>query len=186
MNIIDHTQRYDGQKLRKYLLEAIQYVPENDLNNIGIINIYDSCPTNYPVIAQGAFWPATFDKTGAIDIFLDQVFGHMLTYQKNEGFLKTVTNEIFIRTFGKLHLADTLFHEIGHHVYEYSKNNKKKSEQFADNYALKIYSKMHPIISRRYQFFNSIYHLLYSSRLEHDNRVREETGRNKKGNRYLA
>ncbi len=177
MKIIDYTEKYKGSKYSNYLSRAIDYIPPKDLLRIGKLNVYDSCPDHYPVIAQGSHYSRSRKEKGDIDIYLDQAFGHLLTYNKPKGILSKISDSIYIHTFGKLNIIHTLFHEVGHQVFENQKKRKTKgtknqSEKFAENYANELYSKMYPLLSSWYHFFNSIYHLIYSNRIEHDNKMR--------------
>lgn len=176
MKIIDHTKEYIGKKYIKFINALIGYVPDSDLNHVESINIYDKCPTHYPVMAQGAYWPPNENEKGAVDIYLDQCFGHMLTYNKNHSVISKIADSIFISLFGKKHLADTLFHEIGHLVYDHKdrKAEKKLSEKFAEEYALNLYQKVYPSQKKWYSLTNEIYKILYSNRIEHDDNKRNK------------
>lgn len=174
MKIIDHTEEYSGQEYIKFINALIGYVPDSDLNNVGTINIYDQCPKHYPVVAQGAYWPPDKNEKGAVDIYLDQCFGHMLTYKNKSRVISIIADSLFVSLFGKKHLADTLFHEIGHLVYEQKvkKVKKKESEQFAAEYALNLYYKAYPLQKNWYSLTNTFYKKIYSCRIQHDENKR--------------
>ncbi len=177
MELIDLTKSYNGKKYLKYLTQAINNIPFEDLKNIDRLNLYDCCPKNYPIIVQGGHYPATPKKKGAIDIYLDQNFGHLLSYNYPKGLITKLFDLVFIHTFGKLHLIHTVFHEVGHQVFEDQKKKKgkraeKQSEKFAEEYASNLYRKMYPSLQKRYQLFNSIYHSLFTLRIDHDNKMR--------------
>ena len=176
MKIIDYTKEYSGQNYIKFINALIGYVPESDLTNIGTINIYDKCPNHYPVIAQGAYWPPDINGKGAVDIYLDQCFGHMLTFNNKSGVYSKISDLLFVSLFGKKHLAHTMFHEIGHLVYEHTvqRVNKKESEKFAEEYALNLYYKAYPIQKDWYTLTNTIYKKLYSNRIQHDENERKK------------
>lgn len=152
-------------------------MPDSDIRNVGSINIYDKCPKHYPVVAQGAYWSKSENKKGSIDIYLDQCFGHMLTYNNKSRFTSKIADFIFVSLFGRKHLADTLFHEIGHLVYDQKarKVKKKESEQFAEEYALNLYYQANPLQKDWYSLANTIYKFLYTSRIKHDDSKKTKT-----------
>lgn len=145
MKVVDHTKKYNGQAYIKYINTALTALPTEDTARIGTINLHDSCPKEAPVIAKGGHYPATASKEGAVDIYLDQCFGHMLSYHSHKNLITKQSDKLFILTFGKLHLIHTLFHEIGHQMFEdqrrHNEISKKKKEAFADEYANQYYPK---------------------------------------------
>jgi hypothetical protein len=176
LKIIDHTKEYLGQDYINFINALIGYVPESDLTNIGTINIYDKCPKHYPVIAQGAYWPPDNKGKGAVDIYLDQCFGHMLTFNNKSKINSKIADSLFVTLFGKKHLAHTIFHEIRHLVYEQTgqRVKKKESEKFAEEYALNLYYKAYPSQRNWSSLTNKIYKTIYSSRIQHDENKRKK------------
>ncbi len=176
MKIIDHTTEYDGQKYKKLIENLICHVQKSDLENVITINIYDHCPSHYPLIAQGAYWIHDSKDNGAIDLYLDQCFGHMLSYHQARGLIQKVSDRIFVFLFGNKHLTDTLFHEIGHLVYEkrVKRVNQTKSEKFAVEYATRHFNKVYRSLNKHYDLVNGIYHFLYKKRIQHDNNKRKK------------
>ncbi len=176
MNIIDHTTEYNGQKYKGLIEKLIGHVQKRDLENVKTINIFDHCPSHYPVIAQGAYWIRNSKDNGAIDIYLDQCFGHMLSYHNESGITQKVSDRIFVLLFGQKHLTDTLFHEIGHLVYEkrVKKVNQTESEKFAVNYATEHFNKVYKKLNKHYSLVNGVYHILYKKRIQHDNKKRKK------------
>ncbi|RWX51563.1 hypothetical protein VU01_11167 [Candidatus Electrothrix marina] len=98
----------------------------------------------------------------------------MLSYNNKADLVTKINDSIFVSFFGKKHLTDTLFHEIGHLVYEKKSHKVKKneSETFAEEYALNLYYKAYPLQKHLGNLTNIIYKSLYSSRIEHDNQKR--------------
>lgn len=186
MKIVDCTKEYNGKKYIKYLRNALSHIPEGNLKNIGEIIIHDRCPCDYPVIAQGGYHPATSKKKGVVELYLDQSFGHLLTYNQPKGIITKFFDSIFIHSFGKLHLIHTVFHEIGHQVFE--DQNKKKSaklkkkgkrkqiesEKLAENHADELFGIANPSLQKYYPIANSVYRFFYSRRRNHDNKMREK------------
>ena len=176
LKILFHTHKYKGKKFKKYIDQAIKFTPASDIKNIVIINIYDECPSRLPVLAKGSFYPATKQNLAVIDIYLDQNLGHMLSYHKKQNILTTILDKKFIITSGKYFIIDTILHEIGHNVFNHSNrgkiNNKsKQSETFANKYSNNIFCKMFPYRSYWYIIVNKIYRVIYTKRIEHDNKV---------------
>jgi hypothetical protein len=180
VNIFDFTQAFNGKAFHRYIKRALSYVPGEHLQQIESINIYDDCPSHFPVIAQGSHYPST-SKGARIDLYLNQCFGHMVSFHKKRNSITDFFDRIFAHTFGKLFLIHTLYHEIGHHVFHVtsaceSKGVNDTEEKYAEEYADNIYGNAYPMAQRYYDVLNRIYHLIYRHRIAKDNEIRSKKG----------
>ena len=100
----------------------------------------------------------------------------MLTFNNKSKINSKIADSLFVTLFGKNHLAHTLFHEIGHLVYEQTgqRVKKKESEKFAEEYAQNLYYKAYPSQRNWYSLTNTIYKKIYSSRIQHDENNRKK------------
>lgn len=101
----------------------------------------------------------------------------MLSFHKKRHKFTDVLDGSFIHTFGKLFIVDTLFHELGHHIYsatltEIVKTDDRVSEAYANEYANEMYGKMYPLAKRHYGIINGLYHLIYWRRILKDNEAK--------------
>jgi hypothetical protein len=177
VNIVDYTHAFDVKFFRKYIEEALTAAPEEHLKAVENINIYDECPSNAPVVAMGGYYPPETKKGAALDIYLDQNFGHLLSDSPKRK-LSRFFDALFIRSFGKYFMIHTILHELGHHVYQMtvtpeSKDDNEASEKYAEEYANEIYNKKYRLQHKYYQLFNGLYHLLYWRRIIKDDRIRQ-------------
>ena len=88
--------------------------------------------------------------------------------------ITALLDAIFVHTFGKGFIADTLFHEVGHLVYNATVSpsdgdDKEASEEIPNKYAARIYGEIHPIRQGLYPILNTLYHIVfYRHRIAHD------------------
>jgi hypothetical protein len=179
INVTDHTSLYDLRPLCGYVEKALTCVPPEDLKLAAHLNFYDECPSHFPVIAKGSYYPATAERGAEIDIYLDQNLGRMSSLHSHRNKITRLFDRIFVHTFGKRFIADTIFHEVGHLFYEFTtpdnnSSGKEKSEEFANQYADRIYGKLHPFLQKHYSMFNLFYRLLYRHRIAHDNEIADK------------
>ncbi|HBG92760.1 MAG: hypothetical protein A2X54_10240 [Nitrospirae bacterium GWF2_44_13] len=177
VNIVDYTHAFDIEFFRRYIEEALTCVPKEHLKSVENINIYDECPSHFPVVARGGHYPFTEEEGAELDIYLNQNLGHLLPENHPKGKLSRFLDAVFIRTFGKYFIIHTLLHELGHHVYNLkatiqTKDDDTASENFAEQYANDIYNKTYPLHHRYYWLFNGLYHLLYWRRIMKDDEIR--------------
>ena len=177
VNIIDYTHAFNLAAYLRYIEKALSYVQHVQLKGVENINIYDKSPENFPIVARGGYCAPTLEKGADLNIYLDQNLGHMLSLHKKRNKFTDVLDGIFVHTFGKLFIVDTLFHELGHHIYnatstEIAKTDDKASEEYANEYAIEMYGKMYPLAQRHYGIINGLYHLIYWRRILKDNETK--------------
>lgn len=178
VNVTDYTQIYNFDYYLRYIQKALTYVPIEHLQYVENINIYDNCPSNFPIIASGGYYPPTQKNGATLDIYLNQTFGHMLSFHKKRNSITNFLDGIFVYTFGHCFMINTIFHELGHHIYYMSstsedKNNGTASEQYANEYSINLYNKIHPLAKKYYWLSNKLYHIIYWRRIRHDTNQRK-------------
>ncbi len=177
VDIVAYTTAFNGAFFKNHIEHALTHAPEGDLRRVANINIYDECPSYFPVIAMGGHYPATSEKGAELDIYLDQNLAHLLS-DRPKGKVSSWLDGVFIKTFGKRFIIHTVLHELGHHVYDMTakpetKDDKEASEKFAEEYANTIFNKIYPMQHKYYGFFNGVYHLLCWRRILKDNEIRK-------------
>ncbi len=182
MKIVYNTEHYKRTDFEKYIVNALSFVPEKDLKGIANLNVYDSCPSHYPISAKGGFYPATKNRGAVIELYIDENLGHMMSYHSAFGYLTKLSDTIFVKLFGKKFIVHTLLHEIGHAVDNKVKKrkNKRREERYADDYANAIYRKIFSLSGVFYNTFNNFYRIVYRKRIEHDNVCGQQSCVNKK------
>jgi hypothetical protein len=182
VNIVDYTQAFNIGFFLNYIEEGLSASPEEHLQSVANINIYDECPSYAPAIAMGGYYPSQGIKGAALDIYLDQNLGHLLS-DSPRGKLTRFFDGIFIRMFGKYFIIHMILHELGHHVFEITatvgtKDDNEASEKYAGEYANEIYNKKYPLQHKYYGFISSLYHLLYWRRILRNDEIRGHPGAN--------
>jgi hypothetical protein len=177
VNIVAYTVAFNGEFFKKYIEYALTQAPEGDLKNVTSVNIYDECPSYFPLIAMGGHYPATSEKGAELDIYLDQNLAHLLT-DSPKGKVSSWFDGLFIKIYGRKFIVHTVLHELGHHVYDMNatpetKDDKEASEKYAEDYANAIYNKIYPRQRKYYALLNGIYHLLCWRRIQKDNDIRK-------------
>lgn len=169
--INDNAVMYKQYDIKKYVIKYLKAVPKEDLHGIARINIYDDSPSHFPKDKSGGYYPAgSLGQSAEIDLFLDQILGCMLNETREKAFLSMLSNELFLLLAGKLFLANTLFHEIGHHKYAIISPKQYKTqeeiEEDAKTYATQLLWKIYPVRYRYYNAMNKLYKFLYKKRIE--------------------
>lgn len=169
LKIVYHTEHYPRDVFEKYIEKVISFVPEKDLRGIGVLNVYDFCPSHFSISAKGGHYPATKCMGAVIDLYIDENLGHMKSFHSGSNFITRLSDRIFIEIFGKLFIAHTLLHEIGHSIDSKvsKRKNTKRDEDFADDYADEILNKLYPLNGMFHTIINSIYRNVYYKRIEH-------------------
>lgn len=136
---LTETGRKESERLRfeveKSLNEIIEYIPKTDL--IGIENIYITDKPNQwrkrLINAAGAYYEKQNSTSAYIEIFLSRVFSHV---RDSETFSLMMPIRI-------ISLAQTLFHEVGHHVERTKIHGIKRNqvEKYAHHYARELLKK---------------------------------------------
>ncbi len=113
-------------------LNILSYVPKADL--IGIDHIYvTNLPEQYKKLSQnasGAYFQKHRNRPAYIEIYLKNLFSHIKGPESLSLMLPIQCVEI----------AQTLFHEVGHHLEHTRSHGVRKpgKERFADTYAKKL------------------------------------------------
>ena len=121
-----------GADILPIINQILGKVPIYDLNGISHIYITD-LPTkrnNKHKNSWGAYFQKYGDRQAYIEIYVKNLFGHI----KNPDSLQLM---IPIQSVG---IAQTIYHEVGHHV-EHTRSHgikKHKKESFADSYCNKL------------------------------------------------
>jgi len=107
---------------------------------------------------------------------MEQNLGSMSSFHRRKTKTTDFFDAVFIHTFGKGFIADTIFHEVGHLVYDATVSpsdgdDKEASEEYANKYAARIYGEIHPIRQRLHPTLNMLYHVFYRHRIAHDNKT---------------
>jgi hypothetical protein len=166
IDIATYTQKYKDYGIEKMIIKYLYKIPLEDLKGLGKINIYHDTPDYFPRKISGGYYSKEQKGVAEINIYLY----HALAYMLVEGPYTWLRNKIFLMSFGKLFIASTLFHEIGHHKYTdvFPKKYKDKEEYEKDavDYANKLLWEVFPFRFRHYHFFNNIYKILYKERIK--------------------
>jgi len=167
----NYSKDYKNYNLERSINKSLNVVPAEDLVGIDKINIYDSALQSEQ---SGKYHPPNLTGKGAeIDLYLHQTLGYMTLIQRRNNIFDKIRNEIFLISFGRLFIAGTLFHEIGHHKYAtiVSKHYSASVEQEegANNYANTLLLKNFPII-KYYGLVNALYNLLFWRRIRKSNK----------------
>jgi|SRR5208283_2635915 len=167
----DLTSEHNKYHVSKYIFKYLKVVPEEDLRGIENINIYDDTPSHFPKHMSGGYYsPNTVSRGAEIDLFLNHMLGYMTQVAEKNTLLNRLSNKIFLMLFGKLFIANTLFHEIGHHKYNVISPKAYKTEADAEkdakNYADNLLEKIYPLLPRHYTILNKLYKDLCRKRIE--------------------
>lgn len=178
IEIADYTNQYGQYNVHKLIVKCLFSIPENDLQGIGTINIYDNAPNHIPQDKSGGYYPPNaINKSAAIDIYLNQTLGYMPYISNRDNYFTKIKNWMFFLLFGKLFIENTLLHEVGHHQYNviFPKVHKTEEEAEGDvkKYADELYRKRHPFMIRCYDFWNNLYHYFYKNRIEKAEKTRK-------------
>ncbi len=168
LGLVYYGRKFQYKQIEKWIVEFMSEVPEEDWTGIDTVYVYDEAPIDGRQDASGGYYPRGQVGDGAaIAIYLNQTLGYMFSFSGKIGFLKELRNRIFLMTFGRYFIEDTLFHEVGHHKYWSQPDNEKD----AVNYANELFVKVHPLIHRYYRFMNGIYRFLYQDRIRYSNEI---------------
>ena len=121
-----------GADIEPIVHQILGKVPSYDLNGISHICITD-LPTrrnNKNKNTWGAYFQKYGDRPAYIEIYLKNLFKHIKTSERLQLMLP-------IQSIG---LAQTIFHEVGHHI-EHTRSHgvkKPKKESFTDSYCNKL------------------------------------------------
>ena len=110
----------------------IEFIPKLDLVGLGYIYITDK-PINWKKRlneAFGSYFQKHNNAAAYIEIYIEKLFSH----------IKSVDSFKLMIPIQNIGLAQTLFHEVGHHVEKTRSHGikKNKREKFADNYMDKL------------------------------------------------
>ena len=170
IEINDHTKEYKKYDVLKYILKYLYYVPIEDLKFIGKINIYDDSPSYFPKDRSGGLYPLGYiSEYAELDLYLNHILAYMPHISK-DSFTSKIKDKFYLMTSGKLFIASTLFHEIGHHKYDVVSPKEyrtiEEQEKDATDYENELLWKAHPFIYRNYNIFNRLYKYLHRRRLK--------------------
>ena len=121
-----------GADIEPIVDQILGKVPIYDLNGISHIYITDlpDRQNSKHKNSWGAYFQKDSDRPAYIEIYLKNLFRHIKTSESLQLMLP-------IQSIG---LAQTIFHEIGHHI-EHTRSHgikKPKKESFADSYCIKL------------------------------------------------
>jgi len=136
---ISETGKKESERLNfdveKFLIRIIKYIPKTDLIGLERIYITDK-PGQWEKHldkAAGAYFQKQKGTSAYIEIYLSRLFNHV----------KGAESMNLIIPLQNVGLAQTIFHEVGHHIEKTKSHGikKNKSEKFAYNYANDLLSK---------------------------------------------
>ena len=124
-----------GIDIEESLYRIVENIPKMDLIGLNCISVTDK-PGEWKehlINASGTYFEKTKTAPAYIELYLSRLFAHIN---------KTESSKLMI-PFQDICLAQTVFHEIGHHVEKTRSHgiNKKKRETFAKNYEHKLLSR---------------------------------------------
>ena len=114
--------------IEESLNRIIEFVPKMDLIGLKYIYVTDE-PGEWKkhlANASGAYFQKTKNAPAYIEMYLSRLFGH----------INSAESSMLMVPFQNIGLAQTLFHEVGHHVEKTRSHgiSKKKRETFAKKY----------------------------------------------------
>ena len=123
---------FDIQQSLKNILE---YLPKIDLIGLDHIYITDK-PEQWKKHlsnAGGAYFEEKNNTPAYIEIYLSEMFSH----------IKSTESFMLMKPIQNIGLAQTVFHEVGHHIEKTRSHgiNKNKREKYAEKYANNLLSK---------------------------------------------
>lgn len=121
--------------IRKSIDSILRYIPKRDIIRLGYFLITD-LPLKrkaYNHNALGAYFKWKNDREAYIELYIKNLFGHLASPDSLQQMLP----------IQELGLAQTIYHEVGHHVRETRTHGQKKirSENFAESYMKKALSR---------------------------------------------
>lgn len=113
----------------------IEYIPKMDLIGLKYIWVTDA-PGDWKkhlANAMGSYSKKTKKEPAFVELYLSRLFGH----------IKSAESAELLVPFWNIGLAQTVFHEVGHHVEKLRSHgiSKKKRETFAISYEQDLLSK---------------------------------------------
>ncbi len=123
-----------GFNIEESLDQIMEFIPKSDLVNLGHIIVTDE-PRQWKKRSDktvGAYFQKHENTKAYIEIYISRLFAH----------LKSAESLRLMIPLQNVGLAQTLFHEVGHHVEKIRSHgiNKKTREKFAEKYSNKLLS----------------------------------------------
>jgi hypothetical protein len=123
-----------GFNIEESLNKIIVFIPKEDLVDLGHIIVTDKPHQSKKHLdkALGAYSQKHENIAAYIEIYITRLFAH----------LKSAESLRLMIPLQNIGLAETLFHEVGHHVEKIRSHgiNKKTREKFAEKYASRLLS----------------------------------------------
>ncbi len=112
---------------------------------------------------------------GVVHIYIDNSLLFITTFQHKYSRLGQVCDKVFVLLFGRIFIANCLFHEIGHH--KFMTVNKTSGgvdgENYARDYAYRLLNK-HIYLAHSFKVLDWVYRALYKKRIDHAMKCRSE------------
>ncbi|WP_444995085.1 hypothetical protein [Aliikangiella sp. IMCC44359] len=124
VNIYQSKELIDTQRIKNKITKWLSLVPEEDLEEVERLYLIPKQNVDY----RGTYMPILCSIMVEWDITTSRF--NPFSY------------------FFLLNIETTLYHEIGHHVHRHSFGQDPEQEKEADQYAVKILVKNHPILKR--------------------------------------
>ncbi|HVN97854.1 MAG TPA: hypothetical protein VMT62_15600 [Syntrophorhabdaceae bacterium] len=167
---IDHRQ----YPIRKYLAKYVRLVPKEDLASEIVIRLFDRIPhyVQNKKVAAACYPPEQMNNGNLrtlIEIYLYECLGDMPKIAAEHRIVGVLRNKIFFFLFGKVFLAASLFHEVGHlrqsHLWLEGPESNDKDEADAVKYENILLEMAFPFSQHHYSLVNAIYKWLYRVRI---------------------
>lgn len=179
ITLVDFAEKHCRYKIRQYIAKFLLAVPAEDLRGITRIRLHDDVPLHIPNrnAAAGFFAPEQTENDGTwIEIYLGPTLLYLPDMEKEGAMFVHFRNVIFLRLFGRIFLAASLFHEIGHHKHSVflprELETETESEEKAVSYENSLLSIAFPFLQQYYTVFNTCYRWLYRHRINYANQKR--------------
>jgi len=146
--LIDEAPRHHRYPVWRHIARFLKQVPEDHLANLDHIILLDEAPCYDKDNTAGRYCsPANTGAGAAIVLFLSNTLAFMPMETKNS-LWSAIKDGFCLWFFGRMFLASTLFHEIGHHYYvtvlhkvrDTEEANEADARAYQDEYLSRISS----------------------------------------------
>lgn len=191
IKVIDSTEIYSTYGLKRYVLRYLGALPEEDLFGIDKAIIYDDSPPELGFVISGGYSGMKPDGSAEIYLYVGPMLGFMIETTNHDELFPRVMNRVFLVLFGRMFVADAVFHEVGHYRYEVSRpegetSTRHDEEHAAGEYAIAMLARTFPVNQRYYNFFNWLYKMLYRKRIKRAAEFRRERNRDLRAKKRQA
>lgn len=163
--IDDQAAEHRPYKIKNYVLRYLKYIPKDDIVPGMTIRLLDSIPPHIPNKHAAAACYEHGEAPPVIDLYLKEALGYLPDAALSSPFCGRLLNFIFLSLFGKVFIAASLFHEIGHLRQAVTIEHQSSLEEDAKQYENSLLSTTFPFRQRNYSVLNGIYRLLYRKRI---------------------